>query len=128
MNSEDEDILFTYITETKDHLVELENGILDLENNGAHLNQEMIHSMFRSAHSIKAGANLLKLKNIEQLSHVLENILQNIRQEKLVLTSEMVNVMLLALDTIGELVSHPELSDMANTSSLVSKLKQIEDS
>ncbi len=124
---DDTEILFTFISETKDHLNEIEYGILKLENDPENIDAELIHSMFRAAHSIKAGANLLELKNIEILSNALENIFQKLRLEKLVLNSEMVTVFLQAVDMIVELADHPKIGDLANISSLVDSLQEILD-
>ena len=59
---EDDEIISIFLEETKDHLIILENGIIELENKITKTKQSLIESLFRAAHSIKAAANLLKLK------------------------------------------------------------------
>ena len=88
-----------------EHLTEIENGILVLEKNSRNNDDELVHSMFRAAHSIKAGANLLKFRNIEALSHELESTLQKLRQRKLVLNKEIVDVFLKGIDKIEEMIN-----------------------
>ena len=88
-----------------EHLTEIENGILVLEKSSRNNDDELVHSMFRAAHSIKAGANLLKFRNIEALSHDLENTLQKLRQKKLVLNKEIVDVFLKGIDKIEEMIN-----------------------
>jgi len=103
--NEDNKIVNTFIEETTEHLTEIEHGILSLENNSQNIDDELVHSMFRAAHSIKAGANLLEFQNIEALSHKLENTLQKLRQQKLVLNKDIVDVLLKGLDKIEEIMN-----------------------
>jgi two-component system chemotaxis sensor kinase CheA len=70
--------------------------------------------MFRAAHSIKAGANLLKFRNIESLSHELENTLQKLRQQKIVLNKDIVDVFLKGIDKIEEMVNDLRMSYKIN--------------
>ena len=103
--NEDTYIVKTFIVETMEHLTEIENGIISLEKDRMNTDNELIHSMFRAAHSIKAGANLLKFHNIETLSHELESTLQKLRQRKLVLNKSIVDVFLNVIDKIEKMVN-----------------------
>lgn len=103
--NEDIKIVKTFIVETTEHLTEIEHGILLLENNSQNIDDELVHSMFRAAHSIKAGANLLKFRNIEALSHELENTLQKLRLKQLVINKDIVDVFLKGIDKIEEMVN-----------------------
>lgn len=100
----DEEIVNTFQIETIEHLTEMESGILSLESNTHTIDDELVHSMFRAAHSIKAGANLLKFREIEALSHELESILQRLRQRKLDLSQQVVTGFLRGIDQIEEMV------------------------
>ena len=101
----DEDIVNTFIMETMEHLTEMESGILSLQSNRQIVDDELVHSMFRAAHSIKAGANLLEFGKIEELSHELESTLQSLRQRKLDLNEEIVDGFLHGIDQIEEMVN-----------------------
>ncbi len=103
--NEDVKIVSTFIEETTDHLTEIEQGILLLENKSRNIEDELVHSMFRAAHCIKAGANLLKFRNIEVLSHELENTLQKLRLQKMDLTKDVVDAFLNGIDKIEEMVN-----------------------
>ncbi len=71
----------------------------------------LINSIFRNAHSIKAGANLLKLRTIEELAHKLENVLEMIRQHKLNTNKMVVTASLEAVDKLRELVENIDKSE-----------------
>ncbi|MBT3227119.1 MAG: chemotaxis protein CheA [Deltaproteobacteria bacterium] len=121
---DDEEIVSTFVAETIDHLEELEHGVLKLENNTHHGDSELVHSMFRAAHSIKAGANLLEYRDIELLSHAMENILQKLRLENLILDSELATVYLQAIDTIRMLVGFPQAISSVRISILIQQLQE----
>jgi len=125
MNYKDDDeIISIFKEETAEHLVEIENGVLKLENNQGTIDKELVHSMFRSAHSIKAGANLLEFKNIEKLAHSLEDILQKLLSGELRMDGKSVTVFLQGIDTIRELMENLQFSELVNVSSTVNKLAE----
>lgn len=123
----DDDIVSTFLSEVEDHLSVIEVGILEMENPEKSIDEELIHTMFRSAHSIKAGANLLEYSNIEAIAHMLENILQKIKHEKSRLDNALVSDFLAGLDLIGELTGNIELSDMADISPTLNNLRKLLD-
>ena len=122
----DDDIVSTFIEETLEHLVEIESGMLFLEDQKGTINAELVHTMFRAAHTVKAGANLLQAYKIETLSHALENILELLRQEKLTLNNEIIITFLAGIDKIRELINHFENSNDADITLLTQKLSSFQ--
>ena len=106
----DKEITSTFKAETREHLEEIENGILKLENSTLKQDYLLIQAMFRSAHSIKAGANLLEFKRIEKIAHVLENQLQKMLNGECRLDSEFATAFLQRIDQIRELVDNLQLN------------------
>ena len=123
--SQDDEIIKIFIEESRDHLAEIEDGILELENESAGKKSELVHQMFRAAHSIKAGANLLNLRNIETLAHLLESILQRLRFGEQQTDSDLVTTFLQGVDKIAELIDNLSFSDLSNISLLVDQLTTI---
>lgn len=97
--------------ETAERLDSIESGLLRLEQCGDDCDRETVNSIFRDAHSVKAGSNLLKLKNIEELAHKLENVLEMIRKDKLKPNEMIITACLEAIDKLRELLAHIEKSD-----------------
>lgn len=100
-----------FIEETVDRLDSIESGLLKLEQCATGCDPETVNSIFRDAHSVKAGSNLLKLKNIEELSHKLENVLEMIRKKRIEPTEMVITACLEAVDKLRELIEHVEKSD-----------------
>lgn len=122
---EDEEIVATFIGETRDHLGELEYGILQLEDRSPASNDELMHGMFRAAHSIKAGANLLDLVSIETLSHHLENLLQGLIGREGFVDGQTVTVFLQAIDLLQEMISRLDDSDSFEIAPIVKLLQDV---
>lgn len=122
---EDDEIISIFLEETKDHLIILENGVIELENKITKANSSLVESLFRAAHSIKAAANLLKLKNVESISHELENILDMGRQESWVMDSNIVSGFLKGIDTIKEMLEFRQFSDEININPMLEMLKNL---
>lgn len=93
-------LLDIFQDETLERLDNIETGLLHLENSTAELTPELINSIFRDAHSIKAGSNLLKLTVIEELAHKLENVLELIRSEGLIPTELIITASLESVDKL----------------------------
>ncbi|SDL46681.1 two-component system, chemotaxis family, sensor kinase CheA [Maridesulfovibrio ferrireducens] len=104
-------LLDIFQEETLERLDSLESGLLTLEKNTENGSHELINSIFRDAHSVKAGSNLLKLRNIEELSHTLENMLELIRSTDLVPTELMITASLEAVDKLRGLAENIMESD-----------------
>ena len=122
---EDAEVIFTFMDETIEHLMETESGILLLEKNQAETDPTMIHAMFRAAHSIKAGANLLEFKNIEKLAHALEATLQSLLSGELILEEQSATLFLQGIDKIRELAENLQFCELASVQSLVEKLNAL---
>jgi len=105
-----DEVLEVYLEETTDRLDSIESGLLKLENQ-AECDPSLVNSIFRDAHSVKAGANLLELKNIEALSHKLENVLEMIRRCELDATEMIITASLESVDKLRELVDNIEHSE-----------------
>ncbi|MCM1129918.1 MAG: chemotaxis protein CheA [Oxalobacter formigenes] len=87
-----------FFDETEELLAEKERLLLgiDLDNPDA----EDIDAIFRAAHSIKGGAATFGLTDIAEVTHVMESLLDEIRKGHMKLTSEHVEVFLMAKDVL----------------------------
>lgn len=102
--------LAVFIEETFERLDSIESGLLKLENSGE-CDPTLVNSIFRDAHSVKAGANLLKLQTIEELAHKLENVLEMIRQCELEASEMIITASLESVDKLRELMENIDRSD-----------------
>ncbi|MBV6340701.1 Hpt domain-containing protein [Candidatus Magnetobacterium casense] len=113
---EDDEVIATYIEETSERLDEIEDTLLDIHRSRGQEHEALLHGIFRCAHSIKAGANLLNLKHIEAISHSMENVLQFFRQHRHIPDEDAVTVLLSGIDGIRDLLRDVRGSKTSNIS------------
>jgi two-component system, chemotaxis family, sensor kinase CheA len=100
MTIQDDETLRMYLEESKEHLADIEKDFLAIEENGADLDEELVNKVYRAVHSIKGGAGFMGLTPIKNLTHEMENILGKIRSRDLIPTTDIINVLLKASDTL----------------------------
>ncbi len=71
-------------------------------------NDELLNSLFREVHTIKGSAGSFELWKISEFTHHLEGLLSALRDKKITLNSEMVDVILDSLDYIESLIGFCE--------------------
>lgn len=96
------ELMATFQTELKEHLSMLTKDLLSLERNPTSKERaNLITNVFRAAHSIKGAARTVNLEDIETISHRIEDVLVKIREGYLSLTPHLFDVLLTAVDAIG---------------------------
>lgn len=103
------DLIPEFIEESLEHLKNIEEDIIIIEQGTA--DNELINRVFRAVHSIKGGSSFLGLRNIERLSHKMEDIFNLVRNDDLVFTSQISSAVLTAIDKLKELLESSEDSD-----------------
>jgi len=89
-----------FIEETKEHLQSLNEQLLVLEKEPE--NKETINEIFRAAHSLKGMAGTMGYKRMQKLTHDMENVFQEIRNEKMKVSSTLVDGLFRGLDALEE--------------------------
>ena len=115
-----------FLDESKEHLQSCSEHLLDLEKNPDDL--AIVGEIFRSAHTLKGMSATMGYEDIADLTHKMENVLDAIRNEKIKVTPEILDVVFESVDHLEEMVE-----DIANggdgkrdVSSTVDALKRIE--
>jgi two-component system chemotaxis sensor kinase CheA len=98
-----DDALPAFIAECTDLLRDMEAGLLECSGHAA--DPEVINMIFRSAHTIKGSAGLFGLNDIVAFVHVVETVLDGVRQKRLTLDDTLVTIMLRAKDHTEALVA-----------------------
>ncbi len=96
------ELMDTFQTELQEHLSMLTKDLLSLEKNPTSDERtNLLTNVFRAAHSIKGAARTVNLKDIEAISHRIEDVLVRIREGHLSLTPHLFDVFLTAVDAIS---------------------------
>lgn len=92
----------TFLEEAREILVELESALLALHQNPG--DQELVGRAFRALHTIKGSGAMFGFDELAGFSHSLENAFDEVRNGRLLVTPELINLSLAALDQIKSML------------------------
>ena len=87
-----------FIDETNEHLQALSDNIMILEKEPE--NSDTVNEIFRAAHSLKGMAGTMGFKRMQHLTHDMENLFQEVRNDTIKVNSELIDIMFQCLDAI----------------------------
>lgn len=114
-----------FIEESKEHLQAINANLLLLENDPGNLTH--VKEIFRSAHTLKGMSATMGFEDMASLTHEAENVLDLIRNQKLTINSDIMDVIFQSVDLIeGMVIDITEGGDgSADVSIPVKKLRAI---
>lgn len=121
----DEEILQDFLIEAGEILEELSEQLVTLEKTPD--DSELLNAIFRGFHTVKGGAGFLSLNDLVDVCHGAENIFDILRTGKRLVTPDLMDVILEALDTINDMfesVQNREPFDPADPE-LLEELKKL---
>ena len=99
-----------FIDETKEHLQTLNDQVLIMEQDPENI--DTVNEIFRAAHSLKGMAGTMGFKRMQRLTHDMENVFSEIRNGKMSVTPDIVDIVFKCLDTLeGYLANIQETAD-----------------
>ena len=102
---EDDETLQMYIEESLDHLGDIESDLLAIEEAGKDIDVDLVNNVFRAAHSIKGGSGTFGLNAVADFTHVMETLLDEMRDGKRQVTQDAVNLLLTTVDVLREMLT-----------------------
>ena len=114
-----------FIDETKEHLQSLNEQLLILETEPDNL--DTINEIFRAAHSLKGMAGTMGYKRMQRLTHDMENVFSEIRNGKMNVTAELVDVLFKGLDALETYLSNIQESADEGSEDYENVIKQLND-
>lgn len=98
-----EEIFSVFIEEAHEQLTAMEDGLLRMEEGGG--DADLLNAVFRAAHTIKGAAGVVELEHIERFTHILENLLDRVRNREIQVGSEMVTLLLQGCDHLRAMLA-----------------------
>ncbi|MEH6482830.1 MULTISPECIES: chemotaxis protein CheA [Pseudomonas] len=95
----DEEILQDFLVEAGEILEQLSEQLVELESRPDDMN--LLNAIFRGFHTVKGGAGFLQLNALVECCHIAENVFDILRKGERRVDSELMDVVLEALDTVN---------------------------
>ncbi|HEX3908466.1 MAG TPA: ATP-binding protein [Mycobacteriales bacterium] len=96
--AEDPELLATFRAEVEERVASLQAGLLALESHPSP--RQVLIGLFRDAHTIKGSARMLGLSAVLQVAHNTEDLLGAIRDGRLLVRRDLIDLLLAACDAI----------------------------
>jgi len=101
-----DDFLEFYLLDSQEQVERLGSGLLELEKNSDNIS--LINDLFRSAHSLKGASGTMGFTPIVELTHAAEDLLEKLRQGKMAVTNEIIDVLLAVTDRLKSMLAQVE--------------------
>ncbi|HGP3136411.1 TPA: chemotaxis protein CheA [Pseudomonas aeruginosa] len=95
----DEEILQDFLVEAGEILEQLSEQLVELESRPDDM--DLLNAIFRGFHTVKGGAGFLQLNALVECCHIAENVFDILRKGERRVSSELMEVVLQALDTVN---------------------------
>jgi len=106
----DRDAVFAaFLAESEEGLDKMEQVLLQMESSPS--DPELINTIFRVAHSIKGNARSLELNELAGFAHVVEDLLDIIREQQTLLTGEVISLLLRGVDEMRAMLAASSSGD-----------------
>lgn len=105
-----EELYSVFAQEAREQLAAMEDGLLRMEQGD--LDGENINAIFRAAHTIKGASGVVELTHIEKFTHILENLLDRLRNNEIQVSGELITALLKGCDHIGILLDRADQGHM----------------
>ena len=95
--------LGSFFDEADEHVENMEAALLELESSPD--DTELLNTVFRAAHSIKGASSTFGVKAVGEFTHILESLLDRMREGEIMVTSESTEVLLKSVDVLSGLLT-----------------------
>ncbi len=90
--------LSVFMDECQEHLLTLNQSLLELEHEPE--NSSVLDKIFRAAHTLKGASATMGFNKMANLTHAMEDVLGKLRSKELAVTSELMNSLFEAVDSL----------------------------
>lgn len=97
------DFMPDFLAESDEIVERLDEQLVHLENESG--DAELLNDIFRAAHTLKGTAGFLGFAQVGDLTHKMETVLDQLRNDELQLTSSLMDVILRAMDDLKILLA-----------------------
>ncbi len=112
-----------FIEEAKDHIKNMNNALLVLEKNISDITP--LNELFRSSHTLKGMAATMGYDRLAEFTHMLEEVMDRIRDGKMAMDDSVINLLFKSVDTLDKFIESILRQNMDTTDDYKDIIKDI---
>jgi two-component system chemotaxis sensor kinase CheA len=120
-----EALLQTFLAEAEETFVHMERSLVLLEARPG--DDQLLHALFRDAHTLKGAAGLVGFDAVRDLAHDLEDVLERLRSRSLSVSDGLVTLLLRSVDVLRGAVAHAAAGSTAPSEAVLSFRRRLAD-
>ena len=97
----------------------MEQNVLVLENDPS--DKESVDELFRAAHTLKGGAATVQMDELAQFTHIVEDVLDEVRSDNIEMNATVVDIILPAIDVIKLMLAARTEGDVYDDAQAISE-------
>lgn len=101
-----EEFIEFFLLDSQEQVDKLGSGLIQLEKDGE--NVALVNELFRSVHSLKGASGTMGFTPIVELAHAAEDLFDKLRQGKMLVSNEIIDVLLAVTDKIRAMLTQVE--------------------
>jgi two-component system chemotaxis sensor kinase CheA len=98
-----EAVLASFLIESEEGLDSMEQALVQMESNPS--DPELLHGIFRVAHTLKGNATSLGFRTLAGFAHVVEDLLDIFREQQTLPSADLISLLLKAVDELRAMVA-----------------------
>lgn len=110
LDPNNEELLKDFFAEAEQQVETLESNILVIENDPT--NHDAVDEIFRAAHTLKGGSATVEMTELSGFTHKVEDVLDEIRSDRVEVNEEVVDVLLTSIDVIKAMMEARQNGDI----------------
>jgi two-component system chemotaxis sensor kinase CheA len=114
----------TFFDESREGLDAMEAALLELDAGSS--DHELVHTIFRAAHSIKGGAATFGFTDVAAFTHVAESLLEEVRSERRAVDAELTELMLRSVDSLRAMLARSSSGQQVSDETSAGLLAELE--
>lgn len=114
------------LSDMEAQLLGIEAGMADGDSAHFEADKESLNTIFRAVHSIKGGSSTFGFHQVAEFSHVLETLLDDLREGRCEKSRQLVTVLLRATDTLNSLLQAAQSGTTADVATVDAMRQELE--
>jgi two-component system, chemotaxis family, sensor kinase CheA len=121
----DENFKEAFISEAREHLDNLNDGVLNLEKEPE--NEDFVNQVFRACHTLKGNSAMMGYQNFSDLAHKMENLLSKVRDKERIADKDIVDILFEGIDYLEsglDSINKKNIDDL-NAAELMERIEKL---